>query len=389
MNTYEMRGVSSTKEEVHHAIRNLDKGLYSNAFCKIIPDLAAGDPSFCNVMHADTAGTKTALAYLYWRETGDLSVWHQIVQDAIVMNLDDMACAGCTDSFVLSSTIGRNKRLVPGEVLSALIQGTQEFLGLLRDLGFEVNLAGGETADVGDIVRVLDVGFTAFSRIRRDAVFENKIHPGASLVVISSSGCATWESGYNSGIGCNGLTSARHDVLARYYAEVYPESYDPTMPEALIYRGSRRLTDRMDIGDGKSYTVGSLLLSPTRTYLPFLRNLFKLHQARLQGIIHCTGGGLTKVLRFMDGIRIVKDNLLPVPPVFSLIQKESGTPWSDMYAVYNMGQRLELYVAPEIAAEVIGLAASLGLEATIAGRVEKAPQREIIVESGYGSFIYR
>jgi phosphoribosylformylglycinamidine cyclo-ligase len=387
-NNYEKRGVSASKEEVHNAIKNLDKGLFPNAFCKIIPDVAAGDADYCNLMHADTAGTKTSLAYLYWRETNDISVWNNIVQDAIVMNIDDMACAGCFDHFILSSTIGRNKKLIPGEVLSAIIQGTSNFADFLKGMDFNIHLAGGETADVGDIVRVADIGYTAFSRMRRKDVFDIDIQEGAELVVLSSSGMSTYETSYNSGIGCNGLTSARHDVLDHTYAAKYPESFDPAIDEKYVYAGSKKLTDTLTI-DGNSYPIGSLLLSPTRTYLPFIRSLFNQYRSGLQGLIHCTGGGQTKVLKFLQQKRIVKNNLLPVPPIFELIQKESSTDWSEMYTVFNMGQRLEVYVAKGMGNEIVKLAKSFNIDACVAGYVENAKQNEVRLETSHGTFIYR
>jgi phosphoribosylformylglycinamidine cyclo-ligase len=387
-NNYEKRGVSASKEEVHNAIKNLDKGLFPNAFCKIIPDVAAGDADYCNLMHADTAGTKTSLAYLYWRETNDISVWNNIVQDAIVMNIDDMACAGCFDHFILSSTIGRNKKLIPGEVLSAIIQGTSNFADFLKGMDFNIHLAGGETADVGDIVRVADIGYTAFSRMMRKDVFDIDIQEGAELVVLSSSGMSTYETSYNSGIGCNGLTSARHDVLDHTYAAKYPESFDPAIDEKYVYAGSKKLTDTLTI-DGNSYPIGSLLLSPTRTYLPFIRSLFNQYRSGLQGLIHCTGGGQTKVLKFLQQKRIVKNNLLPVPPIFELIQKESSTDWSEMYTVFNMGQRLEVYVAKGMGNEIVKLAKSFNIDACVAGYVENAKQNEVRLESSHGTFIYR
>jgi phosphoribosylformylglycinamidine cyclo-ligase len=387
-NNYEKRGVSASKEEVHNAIKNLDKGLFPNAFCKIIPDVAAGDDDYCNLMHADTAGTKTSLAYLYWRETNDISVWNNIVQDAIIMNIDDMACAGCFDHFILSSTIGRNKKLIPGEVLSAIIQGTSNFADFLKGMDFNIHLAGGETADVGDIVRVADIGYTAFSRMMRKDVFDIDIQEGAELVVLSSSGMSTYETSYNSGIGCNGLTSARHDVLDHTYAVKYPESFDPAIDEKYVYAGSKKLTDTLTI-DGTPYSIGLLLLSPTRTYLPFIRSLFNQYRSGLQGLIHCTGGGQTKVLKFLQQKRIVKNNLLPVPPIFKLIQKESSTDWSEMYTVFNMGQRLEVYVAKGMGNEIVKLAESFNIDASIAGYVENADQNEVRLESNHGTFIYR
>jgi phosphoribosylformylglycinamidine cyclo-ligase len=391
MNTesnYEKRGVSASKEEVHNAIKNLDKGLFPNAFCKIIPDVAAGDADYCNLMHADTAGTKTSLAYLYWRETNDISVWNNIVQDAIVMNIDDMACAGCFDHFILSSTIGRNKKLISGEVLSAIIQGTSNFADFLKGLDFNIHLAGGETADVGDIVRVVDIGYTAFARMRKQDVFDIDIQDGAELVVLSSSGQSIYENEYNSGIGCNGLTSARHDVLDNSYASKYPESFDSDIDKKYVYAGSKKLTDTLSI-DGNSYPIGSLLLSPTRTYLPFIRSLFKTFRPQLQGLIHCTGGGQTKVLKFLNNKRVIKNNLLPIPPIFNLIQTESNTDWSEMYTVFNMGQRLEVYVEKGMGNEIVTLAKSFNIDACVAGFVENAEQNEVRLESSHGTFIYR
>jgi len=387
-NNYEKRGVSASKEEVHNAIKNLDKGLFPNAFCKIIPDVAAGDADYCNLMHADTAGTKTSLAYLYWRETNDISVWNNIVQDAIVMNIDDMACAGCYDHFILSSTIGRNKKLIPGEVLSAIIQGTSNFADFLKGMDFNIHLAGGETADVGDIVRVADIGYTAFSRMRKQDVFDIDIQEGAELVVLSSFGQSSYENEYNSGIGCNGLTSARHDVLDHNYAAKYPESFDPAIDKKYVYAGSKKLTDTLTI-DGTSYPIGALLLSPTRTYLPFIRSLFNQYRSGLQGLIHCTGGGQTKVLKFLYNKRVIKNNLLPIPPIFNLIQSESNTEWSEMYTVFNMGQRLEVYVAKGMGNEIVKLAESFNIDASIAGYVENAEQNEVRLESNHGTFIYR
>lgn len=387
-NNYEKRGVSASKVEVHNAIKNLDKGLFSNAFCKIIPDFSSGDDFFCNLMHADTAGTKTSLAYIYWRELNDLSVWKNIVQDAIVMNLDDMACVGCFDNFILSSTIGRNKKLIPVEVLAAIIQGTSDFADFLSGMDFHIHLAGGETADVGDIVRVADIGYTAFSRMKRKDVLEINIQEDSELVVLSSSGKANYEYEYNSGIGCNGLTSARHDVLNHNYAIKYPESFDPAIENKYVYAGSKNLTDTLMI-NGESYSIGSLLLSPTRTYLPFIRSLFKEFRPGLQGIIHCTGGGQTKVLKFLQNKRIVKNNLLPIPPIFDLIQKESLTEWSEMFTVFNMGQRLEVYVKKGMGNEIVELAESFNIKASIAGYVENADQNEVRLESKHGTFIYR
>lgn len=384
---YSRRGVSAGKEEVHAAIRHIDKGLYPNAFCKIIPDVAGGDPLFCNLMHADTAGSKTSLAYLYWRETGDLDVWKGIVQDAIVMNLDDMACVGCTRGIILSSTIGRNKNLVPGAVVAALIQGTTEFIEEMQEWGVDITLSGGETADVGDIVRTLDVGFTAFARLRRSEIIENQIENGDLIVGLASFGQAAYEKAYNSGIGSNGLTSARHDVLTSEYAVRYPETFDPLSPKDLVYSGSRKLGDLLQTPAGEM-RVGKLLLSPTRTYLPFLRTLIQSHRQHIHGLIHCTGGAQTKVLKFLRGQTAIKDDLFPLPPLFRLIQEESGASWREMYQVFNMGHRLEVYVRPGMADEVIALAESLGIAARVVGRVEASGENRVIVDTQYGTFEY-
>jgi phosphoribosylformylglycinamidine cyclo-ligase len=384
---YDQRGVSASKDEVHAAIKNLDKGLYPNAFCKIIPDVAGGDPAYCNLMHADTAGTKTSLAYLYWRETGDLSVWKGIAQDAIVMNLDDMGCVGCVDNILLSSTIGRNKNLIPGEVISALVQATSELIESWHALGINVFLTGGETADVGDIVRTIDVGYTAFARMKRTDVLENHIQAGDVVVGLSSAGQTIYEQNYNSGMGSNGLTSARHDVLHKMYAKKYPESFDPRTPLDLIYSGTRKLTDTITVA-GQEMTIGKLILSPTRTFLPFLKPLFEQLRPHLHGVIHCTGGGQSKVVKFLQQKRVIKNNLLPVPPLFEMIQSESGAAWKEMYQVFNMGQRLEVYLAPEYAEQVLKLAADLGIDAQVIGQVEAAEKNEVIVESAHGTFQY-
>lgn len=383
---YEKRGVSATKDEVHHAIRHLDKGLFPNAFCKILPDIAAGHPDWCNLMHADTAGTKTSLAYIYWRHTGDLSVWRDIAQDAIVMNLDDMACAGCIDNILLSSTIGRNKNLIPGEVISAIIEGTTGFLEILRKHGINVHLAGGETADVGDIVRTIDVGYTAFGRMPRRDVLDIDIHSGDVVVGLASYGQASYETSYNGGMGSNGLTSARHDVFHHSYASMYPDSFDSHTPALIVYSGSRKLTDTLRIGEA-DITLGKLVLSPTRTYLPVLKAIFEtVGREYLHGLIHCTGGGQGKVLKFLKNKRVVKNNLLPVPPLFELIQAESGTDWSEMYRVFNMGHRLEIYLPEKIAPQVFAVAKSYRIDAQVIGHVEEANGESILVESPYGKF---
>lgn len=365
--SYEKRGVSAGKEEVHAAIKNLDKGLVPNAFCKVLPDFAAGDSNFCNVLHADTAGTKTSLAYLYWKETGDLSVWKGIVQDSIVMNLDDMGVSGILDNFILSNTIGRNKSLVSGDVIAALIEGATEFADNMSRHGVNIRLAGGETADVGDIVRTADVGFTAFARAPLADILPINIKPGQVVIGVSSAGQAIYESEYNSGIGSNGLSFARHEVLHSSYGAKYPESFSPEIDTDVVYTGSRKLTDLY-----QGYTVGKLLLSPTRTFLPLLRALFASFRPHLHGIIHNTGGGQTKVLHFASGVEIIKDNLLEVPPVFHLIQEERNTPWREMFKVFNMGQRLEIYTSAEAANDILSLCASFNLSAQVIGHVREA-----------------
>lgn len=386
---YDLRGVSASKDEVHAAIKHLDKGLYPNAFCKILPDIAAGSPHYCNLLHADTAGTKTSLAYLYWRETGDLSVWPGVAQDAIVMNLDDMACVGCTDDIVLSSTIGRNKTLITGEVIAAVIRGTSDFVEKMAEHGVRIHLAGGETADVGDIVRTIDVGFTAFARMKRKDVLFNHIQPGDVVVGLASFGQAVYEDAYNGGMGSNGLTAARHDVLSHAYAAKYPESFDPNLPDSVVYTGNRNLTDQIDIQTNKgqeTISAGKLILSPTRTYLPVLREIFTRYRRHLHGVIHCTGGGQTKVMKFAPGVRVVKNNLFDLPPLFRLIQESSGTDWREMYQVFNMGHRMELYVAPRYADKIMAISQQFGIEARVIGHVEAAPKACVRVESPFGTF---
>lgn len=385
---YDQRGVSASKDEVHAAIKNLDKGLYPNAFCKIIPDIAGMDPDFCNLMHADTAGTKTSLAYLYWKETGDLSVWKGIAQDAIVMNLDDMGCVGCVDNILLSSTIGRNKNLISGEVISTLISATTELVEQLQNLGINVFLTGGETADVGDIVRTIDVGYTAFARMPRANVITNNIQAGDVIVGLASSGQTTYETEYNGGMGSNGLTSARHDVLDKSYAALYPETFDSATPEALVYSGKRKLTETLHI-NGQDIPIGKLILSPTRTFLPFIKPLLEQLRPQIHGMIHCTGGGQTKVLKFIDGKRVIKNDLLPTPPLFNLIQAESGASWKEMYQVFNMGQRLEVYLPEAHAQQVIDLAHSFHIDAKVVGHVEDNPINQVSIQSQYGTFEYQ
>ena len=384
---YQQRGVSASKEEVHQAIRHLDKGIFPNAFCKVLPDLVGGNPDYCNIMHADTAGTKPALAYLYWKETGDLSVWEGIIQDALIMNIDDLACVGATDNIVISSTIGRNKNLIPGEVVSALIGGTSRYLERLASLGVNVHLAGGETADVGDIVRTVDVGFTAFVRMKRADVLENQIQAGDVVVGLASFGRAHYEDAYNGGMGSNGLTSARHDVFHHALAEKYPESYDPKVPRELVYTGSKSLTDPIRIGDVTT-DVGKLVLSPTRTYTPAIKQIFEQLRSHLHGMIHCSGGGQTKVLHFIDGLHIIKDNLFATPPLFRLIHEESQTDWPEMYRVFNMGHRLEVYLPEAFAKQVIEIAESFGIAARLVGRVEAAATKKVTVRSEHGEFTY-
>lgn len=384
---YELRGVSASKVEVHAAIENLDKGLFPNAFCKIIPDVVAGDPLWSNIMHADTAGTKTSLAYVYWRETGDLSVWKGIVQDAIVMNLDDMAVVGCFQDILLSNTIGRNKNLVSGEVIKTVIQGTVDFVDNMKEQGINLHLTGGETADVGDIVRTADIGFTAFARMKREDVLSVNIQAGDVVIGFASYGQSTYESEYNGGMGSNGLTSARHDILASKYRDKYPESYDPATPKDLVYSGSRSLDEIVTV-EGIEITLGKLILSPTRTFMPLIKSMFDQYRSALHGLIHCTGGGTTKVLKFVKGVKIIKDNPLPIPPLFQLIHEESGTSLREMYQVFNMGCRLEAYVPPQFAEEIIALATSFGIHAQVMGRVVVGPGREVELHTSAGIFEY-
>ncbi len=384
---YDLRGVSASKSEVHAAIKNLDKGLYPLAFCKILPDIAAGDPEYCNLMHADTAGTKTSLAYMYWKETGDLSVWKGIAQDAIVMNLDDMGCVGCTKDIILSSTIGRNKNLIPGEVIKEIIQSTAQLLEELKEHGVTVHSAGGETADVGDIVRTIDVGYTAFARMKKSDLIVNNIQPGQVIVGIASYGQSSYETTYNGGMGSNGLTSARHDVLHKSYAAKYPDSFDPNTPEEVIYIGNKRLTDTIEI-EGKEIPIGKLILSPTRTFLPVISKILDKHRAEIGGMIHCTGGAQTKVLKFVEGVHIIKDNFFKTPPLFQLIQEESGTDWKEMYQVFNMGNRLEIFLDESIAQSVVDIVKSFNIDAQIIGRVEASPKNKLTLTSEHGVFEY-
>lgn len=386
---YEKRGVSATKEEVHQAIKNIDKGLFPKAFCKILPDRLAGDPAYCNIMHADGAGTKSSLAYAYWRETGDLSVWKGIAQDAIVMNTDDLLCVGATDNILLSSSIGRNKRLVPGEVIAAIINGTEEVLEELRSYGISIFSTGGETADTGDIVRTLIVDSTVTCRMKRQDVIDNgNIRPGDVIVGLASFGQAIYEAEYNGGMGSNGLTSARHDVLDKTVAAAYPESYDNALPDEVVYSGKKKLTDPIDVPGFGSITTGKLILSPTRTYAPVIKKVLEEYRRDIHGMIHCSGGGQTKILHFIDGLKVVKDNLFPVPTLFSLIQESSGADWKEMYQVFNMGHRMELYVPEHLAAGIIEIAAAFGVEGRIVGRVEEAEQVSVVIRSPNGTFTY-
>ena len=385
-NRYLRRGVSASKEDVHAAIKNIDKGLFPKAFCKIIPDILGNDPAYCNIMHADGAGTKSALAYLYWRETGDLSVWKGIAQDAIIMNTDDLLCVGATDTILLSSTIGRNKNLVPGEVIAAVINGTEEILQMLRDNGIGIYSTGGETADVGDLVRTIIVDSTVTARMRRDEVISNHaIQPGDVIVGFASFGQATYEIEYNGGMGSNGLTSARHDVFHKYLVEKYPESFDPGVPADLVYSGKYNLTDPVaDTG----LDVGKLVLSPTRTYAPVVKEILNQHRANIHGMVHCSGGGQTKVLHFTDKVHIVKDNLFAIPPLFRIIQEESQTGWAEMYKVFNMGHRLEIYLHEAHAADLIAVAQSFNIQAQIIGQVAPSDQNKLTIKSTFGEFTY-
>ncbi|MBL0036054.1 MAG: phosphoribosylformylglycinamidine cyclo-ligase [Flavobacteriales bacterium] len=383
---YAQRGVSSGKEDVHKAIASLDKGLYPKAFCKVVADDLTGSHEHCLVMHADGAGTKSSLAYAYWKATGDLSVWHGIAQDAIVMNLDDLLCVGATDNILLSSTIGRNKRLIPGEVVSALIEGTELFLARMRDLGIGIRSTGGETADVGDLVRTVIVDSTVVCRMKRTEVIDNaRIQAGDVIVALASFGQAIYEEAYNAGMGSNGLTSARHDVFAQELATAYPETYDPGTPADLVYSGQARLTDLLE---GTPLDYGKAVLSPTRTYAPVVKQVLEAMRADIHGMVHCSGGAQTKILHFVEGLRIIKDDLLPVPPLFAAIQRMSGTDWKEMYKVFNMGHRLEFYVPQARAAEIIAMSNAFGIDAKVIGRVEAAPVKEVVLTSPYGTFTY-
>jgi len=382
---YMQRGVSSSKEDVHNAIKNIDKGLYPNAFCKIIPDILGGDPNYCNIMHADGAGTKSSLAYIYWKETGDMSVWHGIAQDAIVMNTDDLLCVGALDKILVSSTIGRNKNLIPGEVIAAIINGTEEVLEMLRSHGLEIYSTGGETADVGDLVRTIIVDSTVTARMKRSDVINNDIKPGDVIVGFASYGKASYEKEYNGGMGSNGLTSARHDVFSNIFASKYPETYDPSVPKDLVYTGKYKVTDSYG---SVPVDAGKLVLSPTRTYLPIVKEIIKNYKNVIHGMIHCSGGGQTKVLHFAQDVHIIKDNLFDTPPLFKLIQEESKTDWKEMYKVFNMGHRLEIYVDPKHADDLIAISKSFNIDAQIVGRVEANKGKKLTIQKGSESFIY-
>ena len=386
-NRYMMRGVSAAKEDVHNAIKNIDKGIFPQAFCKIIPDILGGAPDYCNIMHADGAGTKSSLAYLYWKETGDLAVWKGIAQDALIMNTDDLLCVGAVDNILVSSTIGRNKMLIPGEVISAIINGTDELLAEMREMGIGIYATGGETADVGDLVRTIIVDSTVTCRMKRSDVIDNKnIRPGDVIVGLASFGQASYEKNYNGGMGSNGLTSARHDVFAKYLAECYPESYDHAVPQELVYSGQCRLDD---VVEGAPVNAGQLVLSPTRTYAPVIKKLLDEMRSDIHGMVHCTGGAQTKVLHFVnDNCRVVKDNMFAVPPLFRLIQQQSGTEWSEMYKVFNMGHRMEIYVAPENAEKVIALSRSFNIDAQVIGHIEEG-KKSLTIKSEFGTFDYQ
>lgn len=384
---YNQRGVSAQKEDVHKAVAKLDKGLFPNAFCKVYPDYWGNDPAYCNLMHADGAGTKSILAYMYWRETGDMSVWKGIAIDSIVMNIDDLLCVGATGPFTYSSTIGRNKHLIPGDVISALINGTQEYFDKLREYGIDVHFLGGETADVGDVVRTVIVDGTMACRMERSKlVTTEKMRAGDVVVSLASYGQATYEDEYNSGMGSNGLTSARHEMLKKEYAAKYPESIDPNLPDAVVYNGKYAVTDATET----PLNVGKMILSPTRTYAPVILKVLESHFDKIHGIIHCSGGGQSKCLHYLpSALRVVKNNLLPVPPLFDMIQESAGTDWKEMYQVFNMGQRLELFTDKDTAAGIVELANSFNIAAQISGYVEDAEQKEVVIDSKHGSFVYR
>lgn len=383
---YDMRGVSASKEDVHNAIKNVDKGLFPRAFCKIIPDVLGGDPDYCNIMHADGAGTKSSLAYAYWRETGDLSVWKGIAQDALIMNIDDLLCVGATDNILLSSTIGRNKMLIPGDVIAAIINGTEELLADLRKLGVNIISTGGETADVGDLVRTIIVDSTVTCRMKRADVIDNANIKGGDVIVgLASSGKASYETEYNGGMGSNGLTSARHDVFSKYLALKYPETFDKNVPDELVYSGNVSLTDAVE---GVDCNAGKLVLSPTRTYAPVIKRLLDEMRSAVHGMVHCSGGAQTKIMHFVENKHVIKDNLFPIPPLFKLIHEQSGTDWKEMYKVFNMGHRMEIYVSAENAQAVIDIARSFDIDARIVGRVEDSDSNKLTIKSEFGVFEY-
>lgn len=383
---YNLRGVSAGKEDVHNAIKNVDKGLFPQAFCKIVPDYLSDDDAYCIVMHADGAGTKSSLAYMYWKKTGDISVWKGIAQDALIMNIDDLLCVGATDKILLSSTIGRNKNLIPGEVISAIINGTEELLETLRNQGIGIHSTGGETADVGDLVRTIIVDSTVVCRMKRaDVISNHTIQPGDVVVGLASFGQASYESTYNGGMGSNGLTSARHDVFNHSLAEEFPETFDPSVPKDLVYSGSKNLTDPVE---NSPIDAGKLVLSPTRTYAPVIKKILDHHRSEIHGMVHCSGGAQTKVLHFVDNVHVIKNNLFPVPPLFKLIQEESSTDWKEMYKVFNMGHRMEIYVSPELANSIIAISNSFGIAAQIVGHVEAFDGKKLTIESPYGTFEY-
>lgn len=384
---YNLRGVSASKEDVHNAIKNIDKGLFPKAFCKIIPDYLTNDENFCIIMHADGAGTKSSLAYMYWKETGDLSVWKGIAQDALIMNIDDLLCVGATDNILLSSTIGRNKSVIPGEVLSAIINGTEELIADLKEFGVTIHSTGGETADVGDLVRTIIVDSTVTARIKRSDVIDNaNIQPGDVIVGLASFGQATYEKEYNGGMGSNGLTSARHDVFSKYLADKYPESFDASVPNELVYSGQTKLTDEVE---NSPIDAGKLVLSPTRTYAPVIKKILEKYNSKdIHGMVHCSGGAQTKILHFVDNVHVIKDNLFPVPPLFKLIQEQSKTDWKEMYQVFNCGHRMEIYVPAEVAQDIIAISKSFNIDAQIVGRVEASATKKLTINSEYGTFEY-
>ncbi len=384
---YAQRGVSASKEDVHNAIKNIDKGLFPKAFCKIVPDHLTNNEEYCLIMHADGAGTKSSLAYMYWKETGDLSVWKGIAQDALIMNIDDLLCVGATDNIMLSSTIGRNKNNIPGEVISAIINGTEELIQDLKEFGVTIHSTGGETADVGDLVRTIIVDSTVTARMKRADVIDNaNIRPGDVIVGLESFGQASYEKEYNGGMGSNGLTSARHDVFHKYLAEKYPESFDAEVPEELVYSGSTKLTDTVE---NAPIDAGKLVLSPTRTYAPIIKEILsKYNSDSIHGMVHCSGGAQTKILHFVDNVHVIKDNMFAIPPLFKLIQQQSNTDWKEMYQVFNCGHRMELYVSPEIAEDLIGISKSYNVNAQIIGRVEASDSKRLTIRSEYGTFVY-